>query len=241
MEQKDIIETTYKDKETVDVFDDNRKRFLYQRYKHKIESNFLIDTVNKKIKEKESSIKVLDVACGTGRMFKEIANIENVDYFGVDTSEEMMSHLKKIAKKMKVNAWTSVGDALNLPYEDNTFDVTFTYHLTWHLPQELQLMVIKEMMRVTKPDGYILFDILNENFIWEKSKHLFGKKKLETIYKIDPEYIEQLLIGHKYDIEKLSDFPIKNSLLYSLANIVNISRSILPMPMFHMLYFRVRK
>ena len=237
MEQKEYIEDTYKENDVVEVFDKNRKRFLYQRYKHQIEADFLKQTIDKI----PGQVHVLDVACGTGRMFREIGGMDNVVYYGIDTSEEMMSHLLKDATKMKRSALLSMGDATNLPYEDNTFDVVFTYHLTWHLPQDLQIKMIKEMMRVVKKDGYILFDILNKDFIWEKHKHLFGKKKLDTIYKMSFKDIEELLYGHEYEMEKLSDFPIKNSLIYSLANIVNLSRKILPTNMYHMLYFQVQK
>jgi ubiquinone/menaquinone biosynthesis C-methylase UbiE len=240
MTHKKEIEKLYQEKDVAEVFDANRKRYLFQRYKHKLEANFLKKTLASFNKKKK--IKVLDVACGTGRMVPEIIRSgNNVDYYGLDSSKAMTSHLKEKAKKVNFPVNIKIGDATQLPYKDNNFDVCYTYHLTWHLPKELQIKMILEMLRVTKKGGYVVFDILNSNFVWEKYKHLFGKKKTGGIHKVDIKQIKTLLKEYNYDLEKLSDFPVKNSFLYSILNVANLSRKLLPKNLFHMIYFRVRK
>lgn len=240
MTHKKDIEILYQEKNVANIFDTDRKKHLFQRYKHKLESNFLKKTLNSFNKKKK--IKVLDVACGTGRMLPEIISSGNdVDYYGLDSSKVMTSHLKEKAKKVNFPVNIKIGDAAQLPYKDNSFNVCYTYHLTWHLPEELQIKMILEMLRVTKRGGYVVFDVLNSNFVWEKYKHLFGKKKTSGIHKVDIKQIKNLLKDRSYVLEKLSDFPVKNSFLYSILNIANLSRKLLPENMFHMIYFRVRK
>jgi len=239
MTQKKIIEETYQKEKIAKVFDKERKKYLFQRYKHKIESNFLKKTLDKFNKNKK--IKVLDVACGTGRMLPElILSKRNIEYHGLDSSLAMTSHLKEKAKKLNFPVKVKIGDATKLPYKDNEFDIVYTYHLTWHLPENLQKKMILEMLRVTKKKGYLVFDVLNENFVWDKYKHLFGKKPTEGIHKVSVKKIKKMFKRYDHKIEKLSDFPVKNSFVHSIFNIVNLSRKILPRNMFHMIYFRVK-
>jgi ubiquinone/menaquinone biosynthesis C-methylase UbiE len=240
MSQKKEIEKKYQERGMAKVFDDDRKKYPFDKYKHKLEANFLKKTITKFDKNKK--IKILDVACGTGRMLSEVIRTnKNTEYNGLDSSEVMTSHLKEKAKKLKFPVNIKIGDATKLPYKDNTFDVTYTYHLTWHIPQNLQMKMISEMIRVTKKRGYVVFDVINENFIWDRYKWLFGKKPTKGIYKVNIKKIKQSLKRHKYEIDKLSDFPIKNSFWYSILNIANLSRKIFPKNMFHMIYFKVRK
>jgi|GEM_PF-1234391 ubiquinone/menaquinone biosynthesis C-methylase UbiE len=240
MSQKKKIINEYRKSEVADVFDNERKKYLFQKYKHKIEFNFLKKTIM--LFDKNKKIKILDVACGTGRMLPEITRIrKNLEYHGLDSSEEMTFHLKRKAKKMNFPVNIKIGDATKLPYGNDTFDLAYTYHLTWHLPVELQIKTISEMLRVVKDNGYVLFDTLNSQFLWEKIKFMLGVKKTDGIHKLSVKDVKKFLKDYNYNIEKLSDFPVKNSFLYSILNIINKAREILPTNMFHMIFFRVKK
>ena len=242
MSQKQKIIEVYRKKENVKNFDKGRKKYGFQRYKHKIESNFLKKTI---LNISSKNIKVLDVACGTGRMLSAVFNAnKEIDYTGLDSSNEMFNELKKkeIFRKNKKRISLVLSDAEKLRFEDNSFDIVFTYHLLWHIPKENQKKIINEMLRVTKKGGIIIFDILNKNFIWEKSKKYFGKKKSEGLYKQEIYEVKKIL-GHvdNIEIEKLSDAIIKNDNIYRLFNIINVVRSFLPPFLFHMIYFKIKK
>jgi len=222
--QKKAIIEAYEDKKTVETFDFERSLYAYQRFKHKKESQVLKNAI-KSINE--DKVKVLDVACGTGRMIPPAHSCGKlVDYYGIDTSQTMLD---------SINEWFHTpskiikGDATKLPFEDNSFDVVFTFHLLWHLPPEVQAEVLDEMERVCKPGGVIVFDVINDNF-W------FGKKT-EGIYKWKH---WKFMWGRNSKIDKLNDFPVKSSLLYGLLNIVNYIEKVLPANLFHMLYFTKR-
>ncbi len=262
MNQKEEIIKIYQKEDIAKTFDEERFEHPYQRYKNFIEAKFLIDTLkiaflkkdkikvlNKtfassdSLKKTDSElVKVLDVACGTGRMLDAIKkSCVEVEYTGLDTSKAMTKRLLERAKKLGISASVKIGDATSMPFKDNSFDVVYTYHLTWHLPQELQEKMIREMIRVVKKEGYIVFDVLNANFLWEKIKGLFGRKPTEGIYKMKISDVKRIMGERNYPTEKLSDFPIKNDFVYSLVNILNVIRKMLPSPLFHMVYFRVKK
>ena len=183
MEQKQKIIKIYKKKKTTRDFDKNRSKYAYQRYKHKIESNFLKKAI---LSISSKNVKILDVACGTGRMIPTVFNVgKKINYTGLDSSNEMFKELKKkeIFRKNKKQINLILSDATKLPFKDDTFDITFTYHLLWHIPKKDQEKIINEILRITKKRGIIIFDILNSDFIWEKSKKYFGKNKSEELYK----------------------------------------------------------
>ena len=237
--QKQETIETYRKKDNVKTFDKERHRYLYQKYKHKIESNFL----KKAIKLlKKNNIKVLDVACGTGRMLREVFSIKkDIEYFGIDTSKEMIKQLKEKAKKLGVekNIKIKISDAEKMPFKDGFFDIVYSFHLLWHLEKEVQGKIIKEMSRVCKNEGIIIFDILNKNFVWEKMKRLFGKAS-EDLYKLSLREAKNIIIKD-IRIEKLNDAPIKNDSLYRIFNLINKIRKILPSSFYHMLYLKVKK
>lgn len=108
------------------------------------------------IGDKESPVKALDVACGTGDFTIEIAKAvaNGSEVIGVDISEGMMKIGKKKIMKAGVAAEMAVADCEALPYDNNTFDrisVGFGVRNFEHL--ELGL---SEMFRVLKPDGKLV-------------------------------------------------------------------------------------
>ena len=141
--QKQRIIETYREKDNVKTFDEERSKYLFQRYKHKVETDFL----KKALKEiKKNRIKVLDVGCGTGRMLPEVFSTEkDVIYYGLDTSREMIQILKGKAKESKRFIKVFISDATNIPFKDDFFDITFSFHLLWHIEKSDQKKVLKEM------------------------------------------------------------------------------------------------
>ena len=110
----------------------------------------------KEIADKDSPVKVLDVACGTGDFTIEIAKKVSAgsEVIGVDISEGMMEIGKGKMLKAGVTAEMTVADCESLPYDQNTFDriaVGFGVRNFEHLDLSL-----REMCRVLKPDGKLV-------------------------------------------------------------------------------------
>lgn len=99
--------------------------------------------------------KVLDVCCGTADWTIALAEATGPtgDVTGLDFSENMLSvgH-KKVASYPQITLMQ--GNAMALPFEDNTFDyVTIGFGLR-NVPDYMQ--VLSEMYRVVKPGGLVV-------------------------------------------------------------------------------------
>ena len=117
--------------------------------------------------------KVLDVGCGTGIITKEISNITEV--VGIDSSKEMV----KLAKKKGINC--ILGNALNLKFNDNSFDVVISTTVLQDIEKKNWERFLSEIHRVTRDSAII--SVLKRNKKIEKLKELFSKyfKVLEIV------------------------------------------------------------
>jgi ubiquinone/menaquinone biosynthesis C-methylase UbiE len=95
---------------------------------------------------------VLEVGCGTGLVLSRITEFAK-SAKGVDLSPGMLEK----AKERGLDAVE--GSATDLPFEDNTFDVTCSFKVLAHIPEIDR--ALSEMARVTKPGGYVLAELYN--------------------------------------------------------------------------------
>ncbi len=236
MNKKEEIINEYQQKDFVETFDKTRSESIFHKKKHEFETKIIKNSLNKIKKEK---IRVLDVACGTGRILSEIVKDSRIDYTGLDTSKEMLEVLKKKFANKKIKVVLSEGE--KMPFKDESFDLTFTYHLLWHLPWEDQQKIIREMIRVTKRGGLIVFDTLNEKFLAEKVKRVFGLKIDAEMYRTNYKKVRKLIYPLNFQADKLLDAPIKNKILFGILNILNKFNKFLPSSFFHMIFFTIKK
>ena len=100
---------------------------------------------------------ILDVGIGTGFPFGDFFQKEGYNVHGVDIAPTLIEKCRKLNNKINCK----VGDAENLEYPDNFFNCTYSFHSTFYFPDLCK--VINEMVRVTIPNGLIIFDIQNKN------------------------------------------------------------------------------
>ncbi len=97
--------------------------------------------------------KILDIATGTGKQAFAFAK-KGYEIIGVDLSEAM---LKIANKKNKYgNVKFELADATNLPFEDNSFDISCISFALHDMPLFIREKALKEMVRVTKKEGMIV-------------------------------------------------------------------------------------
>ena len=84
--------------------------------------------------------RTLDVACGTGFMTRHLHG----EITGFDQSEAML----EVAAEQVPGATFVQGDALDLPFEDGTFDRLFTSYFYCHLEEDDRLRFLAEARRV---------------------------------------------------------------------------------------------
>ena len=88
---------------------------------------------------------ILDIATGTGYAARRLKRLfPSSEVTGVDISAEMVSVAKHDAIADGVDVLFEVGDAADLPYADNYFDLVVLQN---------SIPYIEEMMRVLKPGG----------------------------------------------------------------------------------------
>ena len=110
----------------------------------------------------------LDLGCGLGRhsiLFGK--NGFNVNCF--DISEEAINKTKKWAEEEKLNFNYQVGDMLNLPYDDDSFDCILCMSVISHTDTEGIKKVISELYRVLRKNG--------ECYLTLTSKDTWGYKE----------------------------------------------------------------
>ncbi len=113
-------------------------------------SSHLVRSMNIK-----SGEDILDVACGNGNT-AITARRMSANVTGIDITAELLELAVKEAKIAQVEGITwKEGDAQNLPFEDESFDVVLSTFGHMFAPQAE--LVAKEMIRVTKRGGRIGF------------------------------------------------------------------------------------
>ncbi|MDX1746947.1 MAG: class I SAM-dependent methyltransferase, partial [Halobacteriales archaeon] len=99
--------------------------------------------------------RVLDVGCGTGNVAITAAR-RGAHVTGLDITPEMLEDARENAAIAEVDdiEWRE-GDAAELPFEDDTFDITLSCvgHMFATPPEEAGA----ELCRVTRPGGRIAF------------------------------------------------------------------------------------
>lgn len=117
---------------------------------------------------------ILDIGCGTGfytRLLTE--KFKKSDIFAYDLSEAMVNHTQK--KQPRRWPWQgkfypAIGDAVALPFKNASFDlVTSNLAMQW-VPDAARMM--KEMRRVLKPGGLILFSTFGRRTLLELKQTL---------------------------------------------------------------------
>jgi demethylmenaquinone methyltransferase/2-methoxy-6-polyprenyl-1,4-benzoquinol methylase len=97
----------------------------------------------------KTGMKILDIAAGTGSSSKPLVD-KGADVIALDFSEGMLAAGRKRHKDIKFQQ----GDALNLPFTENTFDVTT---ISFGLRNTSDTTAaLKDALRVTKKGGRIV-------------------------------------------------------------------------------------
>ena len=109
----------------------------------------------------KASSKVLEVGAGTGRYSIALAK-EEMDVTAVELVEKNLEILREHSKGIS-NIRSYKGDATKLDMlDDDTFDVTLVFGPFYHLYEMDEInKAIDEAIRVTKPNGVIMFAFIS--------------------------------------------------------------------------------
>ena len=114
------------------------------------------------LKDKLSSMKMLDIGIGGGRTTLHFANLVKT-YEGIDYSEEMViaCNQRFSGKSNHISFKTCDARSMKI-FQDNTFDfILFSYNGIDSISHDDRLKVLKEIHRVGKPGSYFFFSTHN--------------------------------------------------------------------------------
>jgi ubiquinone/menaquinone biosynthesis C-methylase UbiE len=129
--------------------------------------------------------KVLDVGCGTGRLFPEFQKM-NFDITGIDVSQKMIDIAKNRCHKAKL----LVGDVENLPFKDDSFDVVVASFVVVHL--KYLEKAFSEIYRVLKNGGVFIITNINQKKAPKLKMSTTQEIVIKSFYHMPKEVIKSL-------------------------------------------------
>jgi len=122
-------------------------------------------------KQERKKIKVLDLGCGAGNNAKFLAE-SGFDFYGIDGSESALSFCQNIFKKNNLRGNFLLGDFLNLPYNNNFFDLIIDRESLYANRYQDIEKIIRQVYEKLKPGGYFI----SFAFAFSHPDKKFGKK-----------------------------------------------------------------
>lgn len=111
---------------------------------------------------KSAGVKsILDLGCGTGRHSIFLAE-SGFDVTATDISECAVSITQERAIGKGLNIKVLCHDMRKIPFDDNTFDAVLCVWTSGHGLLEDMITHKNEMVRVTKPNGFIFVDYVSK-------------------------------------------------------------------------------
>ncbi|MFH0887691.1 MAG: class I SAM-dependent methyltransferase [Planctomycetota bacterium] len=171
-EYKDV-KISYRSTGMAETYD--TKRFLKSPMKQRLNRQFLtaIKGILNGIRTNGYQINsLLDIPCGTGRIFSILLS-EGIKFIGADISIEMMQYSRSILKPDQTVSLIQC-DAERMPFKDDSFDViTCLRFLTMKVPGEIRASIFKEMSRVSR--AWIIIECRHKSIVSTIGDWLFQK------------------------------------------------------------------
>lgn len=181
MEEKESFKKYYQERNVTGGYDGQREGNEYRINKRKKELKIFLDLLDKKEGE-----KVLELGCSSGFLTRHLGSV-----IAIDTSKDMLD----ITKSKNPKAVVLEADMFKIPFDDNTFDKVITMRVWNHLNEEDLRKALREVKRVLKPNGNLVFDMEEKSWL-RRFVNFFYKK----IFKITGFKIYQYSISEMITI-----------------------------------------
>ena len=159
------------------------KTFATKNRKNALMQAFVYPALKEFLNVEAPGKKVLDIGCGSGdwACLAAECGAKSVDGFDI---QEGMVELAKQATVQYSSVNICVGDVMDMPYNNNTFDVAISIFVTCNLPIEALTKHFEELNRVLVPGGKAL--VLNlSNPAFQTLSLTVGADKVAVKEKID--------------------------------------------------------
>lgn len=128
---------------------------------------------------KKAKGRVLEVACGTGRVYLEILK-DGVDIHGIDISPQLLAKLKEKARKMNLKPKVKKADMRNFKLKEKYSLIIVPYRSFLHnKTTEDQLKTLKNIKEHLNKGGKLILNFWYPN--WENILNAYGKENRREI------------------------------------------------------------
>ena len=105
---------------------------------------------------------ILDFGCGCGRVTRNWLALHDTDVFGSDTNEQAVEWCRL---NLPFATFEPNGLAPPLVFDTGRFDLVYALSVFTHLPEELQLLWMRELERVLRPGALRLLSTHGEHYV----------------------------------------------------------------------------
>jgi len=150
--------------------------------------------------------RFLDIACGTGDLsINACLEHRKISVDAVDFVFPMVKAANEKAKKKDLSGRINIvqANALNLPFGDNTFDVSAMAFGIRNIPKRED--ALREMLRVTVPGGQVM--ILEMTFIQNRLFKLFYYIYLNYLLPLMAKIFSKNAAAYYYLADSIMNFP----------------------------------
>jgi D-alanine-D-alanine ligase len=149
---------------------------------------------------------ILDLACGQGRHSIELAQRGFTNITGLDRSHYLIRKAKSVMQQEGLKISFKEGDARKLPFPADTFDVVMILgnSFGYFESNEDDIMILKEVFRVLKPEGTFLIDVADGSYLrthfqprsWEWIDKKYFVCRERSLAKDNERLISREIISH---------------------------------------------
>ena len=105
------------------------------------------------------NMSVLDIGCGIGGAARQIAFNFKANVTGIDLTKNFIETAIKLTDLIGLHIKFKQGDALNIPYDNNEFDVATLFHVGMNINNKEKLFL--EVSRILNKKGkFAIYDIM---------------------------------------------------------------------------------
>ena len=119
--------------------------------------------------------RICDVACGGGSLSLKLAE-RQFEVHAVDISKDVILKALDLSKLVNINCIFVIGDALNLPYRSESFDIVVCNSSLEHFLNDIK--ALKEAYRILKPNGFLILTVDSLSYIRISNKFKERHRKL---------------------------------------------------------------
>lgn len=177
-----------------------------------------LEREEQKLKETISKGRCLDLGCGNGRSTRLLSDICD-EVVGIDFSERLLEQARRNVPKARFY----LEDAMDLHFEDSSFDcVVMTWNTFGNLYSRRDA-VLRESERILKPEGRILMSVFSENVLSAYFEMLEQSSLVVAHYDENLVFLREGLVSERYNEQKLKDIFQKTGLGVQISSLTNIS------------------